>query len=278
MVDLELPAGRRVPGGRHVHPLQEERFAVIEGTMHFRLGRKRVTAGPGEVVVVPPGVKHDFANAGDADALVRVEIRPALGMERLFETAVDLAERGRTMLGGIPKPLDLALFVREFEREVQAAFPPRWVQRVALAPLAWVARHRRRDGSIPKLVLTSLEPKTQWANSTWPDASAGSRRASLVRGRCAHEQSEALFGVLGPESVAAGEHREAVQRTPEDFPERVHVARRGERRKRLSQLGEPLVERGGRVELCEGDLGEGEHRVVESRPRLRELEVGAGEG
>jgi quercetin dioxygenase-like cupin family protein len=146
-LDLELPRGRRVPGGLHIHPLQEERFAVIEGTMHFRLGRKRVKAGPGEVVVVAAGVKHDFANAGDTDALVRVEIRPALEMERLFETAVDLAERGRTMLGGIPKPLDLALFVREFEREVQASFPPRWAQRAALAPLAWIARRRRRDGN-----------------------------------------------------------------------------------------------------------------------------------
>jgi hypothetical protein len=43
---------------------------------------------------------------------------------------------------GIPKPLDLALFTREFEQEVQKAFPPRWVQRLALAPLAWVAERR----------------------------------------------------------------------------------------------------------------------------------------
>lgn len=138
-IDLELPAGCRVPGGLHVHPLQEERFEVVEGTMRFRLGGSRVTAGPGETVVVSAGVRHDFANAGDTDALVRVEVRPALKMERLFETAVSLAEQGRTMLGGIPKPLDLALFVREFEDEVQAAFPPRAVQRVALAPVAWLA-------------------------------------------------------------------------------------------------------------------------------------------
>ena len=44
-IDLELPAGRRVPGGRHVHPKQEERFEVVEGTMRFRLGRKRVDRG-----------------------------------------------------------------------------------------------------------------------------------------------------------------------------------------------------------------------------------------
>jgi quercetin dioxygenase-like cupin family protein len=144
-IDLELPPAARVPGGLHIHPLQEERFEVVRGTMRFRIRRERVVASPGDLVVVPPGVPHDFANAGDEEALVRVDIRPALKMEQLFETAVALAEQGRTMLGGIPKPLDLALFTREFENEVQAAFPPRWVQRLALTPLAWLARRRGHD-------------------------------------------------------------------------------------------------------------------------------------
>jgi len=144
-IDLELPPGGRVPGGLHIHPLQEERFEVVRGVMSFRMRRERILAGPGEVVVVPPGMPHDFANAGDVTALVRVDIRPALKMEQLFETAVALAERGRTMLGGIPRPLELALFTREFEQEVQAAFPPRWLQRIALAPLAWIGRWRGRD-------------------------------------------------------------------------------------------------------------------------------------
>jgi mannose-6-phosphate isomerase-like protein (cupin superfamily) len=151
-IDLQLPAGRRVPGGRHIHPKQEERFEVVEGTMRFRMGRERIVAGPGEVVTVPAGVPHDFANAGDDEALVRVEVRPALQMERLFETAVALAEEGRTMMGGIPRPLDLALFVREFEQEVQAAFPPRWVQRTALAPLAWIAKGLGRGREAAEVV------------------------------------------------------------------------------------------------------------------------------
>jgi quercetin dioxygenase-like cupin family protein len=141
-LDLELPAGRRVPGPLHVHPLQEERFEVVAGTMRFTMGREKIVAGPGEVVTVPAGVKHDFANVGDDDAIVRVEIRPALEMERMFETAIALAEQGRTWMGGIPKPLDLALFATEFKDEVRGAFPPFWMQRLALAPLAWVARRR----------------------------------------------------------------------------------------------------------------------------------------
>jgi mannose-6-phosphate isomerase-like protein (cupin superfamily) len=145
-IDLELPAGGRVPGGLHIHPVQEERFEVVEGAMRFRMGGRRVVAGPGDVVVVPPGMPHDFANGGDTEALVRVEVRPALKMEELFETAVALAEQGRTMLGGIPRPLDLALFTRRFEQEVQKAFPPYRLQRLALAPLAWLARRRGYGG------------------------------------------------------------------------------------------------------------------------------------
>jgi quercetin dioxygenase-like cupin family protein len=150
-IDLQLPPNRRVPGGLHLHPLQEERFQVVEGTMRFRMGRKRIVAGPGEVVVVPRGVKHDFANAADDEALVRVEVRPALKMERLFETAVELARRGRTMLGGIPKPLDLALFAGEFKDEVRGAFPPFWLQRLVLVPLAPLARRRGCAQQAPAL-------------------------------------------------------------------------------------------------------------------------------
>jgi quercetin dioxygenase-like cupin family protein len=153
-IDLELPGYARVPGWLHIHPLQAERFEVVEGEMRFRVRRERIVAGPGEVVVVPAGVPHDFANPRDETALVRVEISPARKMEQLFETAVVLAEQGRTMLGGIPKPLELALFTREFEDEVQAAFPPRWIQRIALAPLAWLAV-RRPARALPSVALAS---------------------------------------------------------------------------------------------------------------------------
>ena len=66
-IELELTPDGHVPG-MHVHPTQTERFEVLEGTMTFRMGRKKVTAGPGEVVVVPAGKAHKFANGGDDDA------------------------------------------------------------------------------------------------------------------------------------------------------------------------------------------------------------------
>jgi quercetin dioxygenase-like cupin family protein len=143
-IELELSADGAVPGA-HIHPEQEERFEVIEGTMAFRMGLKKIVAGPGDVVTVPAGKIHAFKNAGDETAKVRVQVRPALQMEQLFETTVALAEDGRTTSKGMPKPLDLALFVREFRREVRAPFPPPLAVRAALAPLAWVAERRGRD-------------------------------------------------------------------------------------------------------------------------------------
>ncbi|MEA2284462.1 MAG: hypothetical protein QOJ21_505 [Solirubrobacteraceae bacterium] len=140
-IELELAADGAVPGA-HIHPEQEERFEVIEGTMSFRMGLKKIVAGPGDVVTVPAGKVHAFKNAGDDTAKVRVQVRPALQMEQLFETTVALAEDGRTTGKGMPKPLDLALFVREYRREVKAPFPPAPVVRAMLAPLAWMATRK----------------------------------------------------------------------------------------------------------------------------------------
>src|SRR3954447_2506802 len=141
--DIELTPDGAVPG-MHVHPAQEERFEITSGTVRFRKGLKTTVAEAGDVVVVEPGKVHKFANVGEQGAAMRVQVRPALQMERLFETAVALAEDGKVTAKGMPKPLDLALFVREFKDEVRGPGSPGWAQRAALAPLAWVARRRGR--------------------------------------------------------------------------------------------------------------------------------------
>ena len=103
-IELELSPDGAVPGA-HIHPEQEERFEIVEGKMAFRMGLKKIVAGPGDVVTVPAGKIHAFKNAGDETAKVRVQVRPALQMEQLFETTVALAEDGRTTSKGMPKPL-----------------------------------------------------------------------------------------------------------------------------------------------------------------------------
>lgn len=149
VVDLELSPDGHVPGA-HVHPLQEELFEVTQGTMKFRKGLRTITARAGDKVVVPRGKVHRFKNAGHSPARVRVEVRPALRMEELFETAVGLAREGRTTTRGMPHPLDLALFMREFEDEVRAPFAPAPLVRMVMAPLAWLARRRGLDSRYQK--------------------------------------------------------------------------------------------------------------------------------
>jgi quercetin dioxygenase-like cupin family protein len=144
VVDLELSPNGHVPGA-HVHPFQEERFEITKGTMKFRKGLRVITARAGDTVVVPPRTVHRFQNVGGGPAHARVEVRPALRMEELFETAVALAREGRTTATGTPRPLDLALFMGEFESEVAAPLVPAATVRAVMAPLVWLARRRRLD-------------------------------------------------------------------------------------------------------------------------------------
>jgi mannose-6-phosphate isomerase-like protein (cupin superfamily) len=117
----------------HVHATQEERFEVLRGSVGFKLGRKKLVAGPGQRVTVPAGTPHKFWNAGDDTAHFVCEIRPALQFESLIETMFALAGDGKTNRKGMPNPLRLAVIAQAHFDTVQLPFPPAIVQRVALA-------------------------------------------------------------------------------------------------------------------------------------------------
>ena len=150
--ELELAPGGRVPAS-HAHPRQEETFTVLEGRMRFRVGWRRQVAGPGDTVTVAPGTVHHFANPGPGPARVAVQTRPALAMQDLLETAAALARDQHKAARARPRLADLALFMRDFEREVAAPVLPGPVRLAArlLARLAGARRpghryRRLRDG------------------------------------------------------------------------------------------------------------------------------------
>ena len=141
--ELALRPGGAVPIP-HVHPIQTERFEVVAGLMRFRLGLRRRLAGPGDVVEVAPGVVHGFTNAGDEDARVRVEIRPALAMEAMLAEVVAMAQAGRMTRRGLPRSLrDLAVLARTYDREAHAPLLTVGLQRLLLAPLVLSTPHAR---------------------------------------------------------------------------------------------------------------------------------------
>ena len=146
--DFGLRPGGAVPIP-HVHPIQTERFEVVDGRLTFRVGLRKVHAGPGDVVEVPPGVAHSFANAGDDAARLPVEVRPALAMEEMFAEVVSMARAGRMNRRGMPRNLlDLAVLARKYDQEAHAPVMSVRVQRVLLAPLVFLARHRRAGRAV----------------------------------------------------------------------------------------------------------------------------------
>jgi len=142
--DFALRPGGAVPIP-HVHPIQTERFEVRGGRMRFRVGLRAIVAEAGDVVEVAPGVAHSFANAGEEEASLRVEVRPALAMEEMFAEVIGLARAGRMNKRGMPRnPLDLALLARTYDQEAHAPLLGVRLQRVLLAPLVFLARRRQQ--------------------------------------------------------------------------------------------------------------------------------------
>ena len=135
---------RQRPGGdvaMHVHPHQEERFEVVAGQITFRVGSVERTLGPGEVIVVAPGVPHAPRTDGDEESVALIELKPALDMQGFFETFSGLAREGRTFGKGVPKyPLEAAVAGHEFRREIHLARPPLALQRLVRRPAAALGR------------------------------------------------------------------------------------------------------------------------------------------
>jgi mannose-6-phosphate isomerase-like protein (cupin superfamily) len=155
--DFGLRPGGAVPIP-HVHPIQSERFEVVDGRMTFRVGLRKVHAGPGDLVEVPPGVAHSFANAGEGEARLRVEVRPALAMEEMFTEVVAMAQAGRMTRRGMPRNLlDLALLARKYDQEAHAPLLGVRLQRLLLAPLVFLARKLRRRRTHMKSRVSAME-------------------------------------------------------------------------------------------------------------------------
>lgn len=136
------------PGGivatDHLHPHQEERFEVIAGLMSGHVDGREQTLGAGDTSVAAPGVPHAWRNAGDGEAHLRVQFRPALDTEDLFATVFALGAQGRTDRCGVPVfPLRLALLAA-FPRELRPSAMPAVVHRVVVRGLAAYGRRLRR--------------------------------------------------------------------------------------------------------------------------------------
>jgi hypothetical protein len=110
--------------------------------------------------VIEAGAWHDWWNASDRDARVRVEVTPGERFAHMIETMFGLARLGHTNTKGMPNPLQLALVAREFSDVIVFRTPPPAVQRAIFGALAPIAHWRGYRATYPQLSRTVLAPRT----------------------------------------------------------------------------------------------------------------------
>jgi quercetin dioxygenase-like cupin family protein len=91
--ELTALVGARVMG-EHCHPALVEQFTVLEGELTVKRGGQTSILHQDETAVIESGVWHDWWNAGDRDARVRVEITPGERFVHMIETFFGLARLG----------------------------------------------------------------------------------------------------------------------------------------------------------------------------------------
>jgi quercetin dioxygenase-like cupin family protein len=158
VVELTALVGARV-FGEHRHPALVERFTVLDGELTIKRDGQTSILREGETGVAEPGEWHDWWNASDRDARVRLEVTPGERWLHSIEILWGLGRLGHTNAKGMPNPLQLALFAPEFSDVGELRSPPPAIQHALFSALAPIARWRGYRATYPKLSRTILAPR-----------------------------------------------------------------------------------------------------------------------
>ena len=159
VAELTALVGARVVG-EHYHPALVERFTAVAGELTVLRNGQTTILREGETALIEAGVWHDWWNATDRDARVRVEITPGERFAHMIETFYGLARLGHTNAEGMPNMLQLALTGSEFSDTMVLRSPPPAVQRVVFGVLAPIAGWRGYRATYPQLSRTVLAPRS----------------------------------------------------------------------------------------------------------------------
>lgn len=124
-----------------VHPLQDESFEILSGSLDFRIGGQERRLQAGESLLIPKGTPHNWWNDSNEETHALVELRPALRSEELFANIYGLFSEK----GAVPNPLQMAVLFNEHFNEGYLTKPPLLVQKAmfgALAPVGWLLGYK----------------------------------------------------------------------------------------------------------------------------------------
>lgn len=118
----------------HIHATAEERVELIAGTARVRMGREEKIVGPGEAVVIPAGMVHFLRGEGEEFLHFRLQMRPPMKTETMFETLIGLHRDGKNLTN----PLQALVLASEHGNYLGG--PPIWLQKPAFAVGAVIGR------------------------------------------------------------------------------------------------------------------------------------------
>lgn len=118
----------------HIHPDQEERFEIIEGSARFLIGDREVVLTAGQSAVVPRNTVHHWMALGGQPVRVKAVYEPALDTAQLFYKLIGPLERGEINL------LHAMVIQREYRGTVWPAHPHPALWKVVAMTLAPIGR------------------------------------------------------------------------------------------------------------------------------------------
>ena len=129
----------------HYHPQQAEDFTVIKGELTVRIDGKLKTLRQGDTLHVPTNKIHSMWNHSDEVTVINWKVRPALDTDHFLETAIGIANNGKTDNNGMPSILQVALLANKYNRVFRLAKPSFVMQKVVfmlLTPFAYLFGYR----------------------------------------------------------------------------------------------------------------------------------------
>lgn len=97
VLEMTIPAGARFPALPHSHEAYAETLYGLEGVSTWTINGASIELGSGQMLSIPQGAVHGFANHGSVDAKVLTIMSPArIGPEFFREMAqtIDAAAGG----------------------------------------------------------------------------------------------------------------------------------------------------------------------------------------
>jgi quercetin dioxygenase-like cupin family protein len=91
MFEFDVPAGIALPAA-HSHDGYEETLYGLEGVLTWTIEGRQVDVAPGEVLVIPRGAVHNFANHGTTDARALAVVTPGILGPAYFREAAAILD------------------------------------------------------------------------------------------------------------------------------------------------------------------------------------------